>query len=203
MNSDCTYYYLVTYWSDGSTDYDYLGSYCNDGPECEPLIAISNDPKLKIKMLCGGGGGGATTPTIINTKNNLKDSCLKKIANDFLNSNLSNVVTDILKNVFSVGDHVNLSFEENTSIHDSQGNSIPAKTSGTLGPTSSSPIDETVYLNPDMLNTSSQEFKASVIIHEIIHSSLNVKGIDLNQHMNMLQNYMDAMSKSLKVFFRV
>jgi hypothetical protein len=65
---ECTYYYWVTYWTDGSVVYEYLGSSCSQ--LCDALKiskGISKDSTLRIKVNCGGGGGGGGT-TILNSE---------------------------------------------------------------------------------------------------------------------------------------
>ncbi|MEI8058800.1 MAG: hypothetical protein WCG67_01480 [Ferruginibacter sp.] len=218
-SNDCVAYYLVTYWSDGTADYLYIGGYCTS--PCQLNIAISNDSTIRIKSTCTGGvvtyvnGGGSSI--LKDVKNGIKDPCLKNIVNQFItggttSGGLTNVVSDILTNVFGFSNKVNITFLESNNIMLSD-NSGPAeaKTIGDQVPNSNGVMNETVYLNTSLLSSTSQEYKASVIIHELIHASLNISvgqspsaGVAYDQflqHEEMLRSYIDKMSAALVDFY--
>jgi hypothetical protein len=61
-SNDCTFFYLVTYWDDGSIDRELIGSVCDRG--CEQTITIGKDGNQKINSNnCGGGGSGGSGGT--------------------------------------------------------------------------------------------------------------------------------------------
>ncbi len=112
---------------------------------------------------------------------------------------------------FSVNNLVNLTFEESNTIVNSNGDPVEGKTSGptAFGPDGS--LDLTVYVRPDLLVGTSQEFRAAVIMHELIHASFRYSHASIPdaeilwtqtiQHYDMLQYYISKMSSSLVDFF--
>ncbi|MEN9600110.1 MAG: hypothetical protein RL596_2431 [Bacteroidota bacterium] len=62
-SNGCTYYYLITYWSDGTVDRTFIGFSCDGGGagSCEQTRVISRDTSITIKRNCSGNnnsGGG-------------------------------------------------------------------------------------------------------------------------------------------------
>jgi hypothetical protein len=205
--NNCTLYYLVTYWSDGTVDYEYLGSSCIGGG-CEETKVLSKDSTLFIKSLCadgsGGGGSSGDPANIYDVKNNLKDSCFNSIVNLMINSNLKNTVTNILQNVFGTSKSPNLTFDESSNIVNKSGYPIPAQTSPSFDQ-STNILNLSTKIRLDQFEPSaSREYKAAVMIHEIIHANIYIdttvlKG--LTQHAYMLENYVGNISTSLQGFF--
>ncbi len=202
VSTHCIHWYLVTTYDDGSIDYEYIGNTCSSG--CAETKVFSKDSTSQIKILCDNSGStsSSSNDATIDIKNKLLDSCLNKVANLLTNNNLKNAVTNILQNIFSKSTNINISFEESTTITDKNGNSLEAQTKEIIDPITGSKT-EVIYLNPNEIpNSASQEYKASLIIHEVIHTYLNINDTtNLSQHTNMLENYIDAMSTSLKDFF--
>lgn len=197
--NSCTYFYLVTTYSDGSQDWEYLGVSCTGG-DCEQTKVISKNGEDEIKTFCGGGGGSSSSSN--NTQrivNSITNPCLRSIVNNIINNNLTNAVNDILTNVFNGLYLNNLTFDESTTIHDLQGNILEAQTSGNFGPTVTG-LNININLNPNELAGASQEYIASVIIHEVVHAELISNGTIL-QHSTMLKSYIDKMAGSLVSFF--
>jgi hypothetical protein len=140
--------------------------------------------------------------SINNINNQLKNPCLNWVANKMINSTLKNTITDILQNTFNVSDKLNVSFQESTANNFESWTQPGTLTNGVL--------NEIIYLNPNMLfnsNTNmnaSQEYIASLLIHEIIHTYLDVNTTlsgNLQQHTEMLKGYIDKMAASLQGFY--
>jgi len=209
--NSCTAFYLVTYWSDGSIDYEFLGASCTN--TCEQTISIDNKLQNIIRSNCGGSGGNNVSggsPAIEDVKTKLTDPCLQMIINQLLNGSISNAITKILKDVFSVNDKVNVTFEQTSSVTGNNGYPVPAHTSSDQIYVNGV-MNHKITLNSSILNGASQEYKAAAIIHEIIHTSLTIASANSlsvgitppnnYQHFIMLSGYMDEMSQSLKDFF--
>lgn len=202
----CVSFYLVTYWSDGSEDWLYIGGYCN-GSDCQMTGVINKSGgEMLIKSFCTvgsiSGGGSSTTSNIVT--NNIKDPCLKALVNSMIGCNLNNKIATILQNVFNTSNKLNLTFQESTTLVDKNGDPIPAQTTpsfnqftGILNLTSNIRLDQ---FDP----AASTEYKASIIVHEIVHSYIYTDTSVLNgltQHDYMLQNYTDNISNYLKGYF--
>lgn len=61
----------------------------------------------------------------------------------------------------------------------------------------STAVNVEIRVNTSILpSDASQDYKASIIVHEIIHGYLNYKGIDennqLKQHMDIAHNYINS-----------
>ncbi|MDP1844034.1 MAG: hypothetical protein Q8K64_11475 [Sediminibacterium sp.] len=208
--TSCTAYFLVTYWSDGSIDYVYLGVTCTN--TCEQTISINEKQENIIRSKCGGnsGSGNGGTPSMDKISSKLTDDCLKKIVDLILNSSISNSITNVLQNVFSINDKVNITFLQANEVIGNNGYPVPAHTTSDLIYVNGN-MNHVVTLNSGMLNGSSQEYKAATIIHEIVHITLTVNAANSAsagiappsnyQHYLMLSSYMDEMSQSIKDFF--
>lgn len=75
----CTAFFLVTYWSNGTIDYQYLGMSCTNN--CEQTISINNRSENTIRSNCDGSGGNIVyggSPAISDVVSKLKDPCLQK-----------------------------------------------------------------------------------------------------------------------------
>lgn len=154
----------------------------------------------------GGARGGSIPPqnSLADVKNNLQNPCFKAIADLMINNNLQNIVTNILQNTFGVGPKINLTFAESTTIVDLNGNPVHAQTSSQYDPVNKI-MNVTTYIRLDQFDpAASQEFKASTLIHEIVHAYIFTDTSVLNgltQHAYMLQNYIDGITGTLQSFF--
>ncbi|NHA06399.1 hypothetical protein G7092_21495 [Mucilaginibacter sp. HC2] len=121
--------------------------------------------------------------------------CNGVVINSLTDKNLSGNIRNILQNVFNSSDNVNLHFVEST---DTEGHAASTTTTR-----SSSSFNMEIKINPNILpNDASQDYKASIIIHEIIHGYLNYKGIDadlqLQQHSDIAHNYIGDIASMLQ-----
>lgn len=62
-NNDCTLFFLVTYWDDGTTDREYIGSSCTGGGagSCEQTRIISRNSQYTIGTNCNQSNPGGST----------------------------------------------------------------------------------------------------------------------------------------------
>nr|WP_294943979.1 hypothetical protein [uncultured Mucilaginibacter sp.] len=176
-------------------------------PRCPTGAAVASvKGKIIINVLEGGGTGGGTStpctvvvpppPPILN--NNLQNPCLKSVLNKLTQgSNLNGKIATIIHDVFQTNDKVNLTFEEYTNAGDGTAQtSIPTITNGIF--------NETIKLNLAQLGNSSQEFSATIMVHETLHAYLNYNSnlkTQLSQHIEMANKYVDDMRGVLQQVF--
>lgn len=134
----------------------------------------------------GGGGGGGSTPESIYTTGNYDVSvgalppCVKLAILDILNrirdidSNLDAVLTKFNNNGRTFNYSVRKTNSSNMSSIYGQSPNTPAFTGLTTNG------DWITYLNEDIVSNSSQEFIASVFLHEIYHIKLYIDGNQSN-----------------------
>lgn len=155
----------------------------------------------------GGGGGGdwvvvggdetPVEPYII--LNNITDPCLKKLIENLQNSNkLTNSIGAILQNVFGKNERLNLTFNQDNNLTNSNGERLNGQ--------SIPPVNGNyeIKLNALSLSKYSQERQTLTIIHEILHSYFWAAYGNLatpNQHTRMLNEYIEEMASSLEDLF--
>lgn len=155
-----------------------------------------------------GGGRGGVSPmppsSLADVKNNLQNPCFKAIADHMIHNNLQNMVTNILQNTFGIGPKINLTFAESNSIVNQNGTPVPAQTQAQYDAVNKI-LNVTTYIRLDQFNAAaSQEFRASTLIHEIVHAYIFTHPEVLNgltQHAYMLQNYIGGIADALQSFF--
>ena len=190
----CLDWYIVTWYDDGSSDWLYIGTSCDS--YCLETIGIAQD-SLRVKSDCAGGrgGGGGSSPAINTIKNKVKDPCLKKLISNLQNSNkINNAIGKILQSVFGVNDNINLTFEENNNLKNSNGETLNGQAM------SFGNGNYTVTLNANALNIFSQERKTLTIMHEVLHDYFysRYNNPTINGHTRMVTAYIDKMASSLE-----
>jgi hypothetical protein len=201
----CKNWYLVTWYNDGSSDWDYIGTTCSD--ECFNSIKLTQD-SIRIKSNCGtapqGGGGGSgasrKSPDDIITID-IKSPCLKELINRLINSNdLNGNIGNILVSTFGVSDKINITFIEDNNLKDRNGN----PSLGSAGIDNGIPNYDNlnVKLNATKLSQYSQESQTLTIMHEVLHSTLIQKyktqtDQSLIGHVTLLKSYINNMANTL------
>lgn len=195
----CSDWYLVTYYSDGTTRWDYMYTDCSD----DPIVPNPNSTN-------GGGGGndggnsslGNSTCCIIVV--DLKDPCLKKIVNEVVANDVKLKTGNLLFNVFKQTEDFNLSFYQSSFMPPLLGGTAQA-TSGLVSNNGNvKKLDVSITLNGVSLPNSSQEYVAVVIIHEAVHAYLFSKGFfnnSIDQHEVMWVNYVDQIAAYLNQYY--
>lgn len=163
-------------------------------PPCIPpasTVESIGGSKLKVDYmpLPGTSNCSVTLPAVpcpvIDTIDNLTDPCLRSVTGKLFKNNLTGKIASILTDVFGSTDKVNLTFVEND---------------GTV-PTQTSPISvngnvysETITVNLAQVKDASQEYKAIIMVHEVLHAYMNYnapKMTQLQQHTAMAQKYVN------------
>jgi hypothetical protein len=108
---------------------------------------------------------------------------------------LQNIVTNILQKTFNVSSKIHLTLVESNYIVNLNGRSVAAQTQSQYD-SSSGVLDITTYTRIDQIDpAASQESKASLLMHEIVHAYIFTHPEVLNgltQHAYMLENYIDG-----------
>jgi hypothetical protein len=195
-SSGCVWSYLVTYYNDGSQDWDLIGLKCNDGNDCQTTIGISEGSDI-IKADCGGGGpggGGSSSEEIDKIINDITDQCLKALITNLQNANkLTNTISGILENVFGKNEKIILNFSQDDNLKNKEGKDDYGK---------SFRDNNGVYqtkLNARLLNKDfSEERQTLTIMHEVLHDYFITQlNIYPNDHTFMLK-YIYKMATSLE-----
>jgi len=201
--SGCVWSYLVTYYNDGSQDWDLIGLKCDNGNDCQTTIGISEGSDI-IKSDCSGkpngpGGGSGNGDEFDKIINNITDPCLKALIINLQNANkLSNSIGGILVNVFGKNDKYNLTFLQDDNLKNDKNQTLYGQ---------SRPLGNGNYeikLNAKELSSFSQERQTLTIMHEVLHSYFRLlydSQSDLNGHTRMLTNYIEQMACSLEGLF--
>lgn len=210
----CTVWGHFTLWSDGTISLDYTYLVCSD---CQSTSVNLRTGNQFLKSNCAGGGGG---DPIINYEiwNKISDSCLKVLVDRLVNSaNRVSVplaqplIRDILtENFFSIY-NLNSSLLKNKNLVFLIDFNIDKPARYRYNPNfglfiNGNLVQDTILINPSNTTSASQEYYASVILHEIAHSVLERSGlfspdIRSTQHELMAFNYVNQLSLSLRSFF--
>lgn len=168
--------------------YDYCYDDGSNPPDPQPQDPGDGDNGGVI----GGGTPSSPPPTVTNDLT----GCNGSVVNKLMDKNISNNISKILQDVFNKNDKTNLHFVSSTNT-----NGAPAITIVTSGANSTT-VNMEIRINPDVLpSDASQDYKASIIIHEIIHAYLDYKKIDYNnqlkQHADLARDYISDIATML------
>jgi hypothetical protein len=153
-----------------------------------PLPTDGGAPPPPAQTSCSVDGHAKPCP-VIDTIDNLTDPCLRSVAGKLFKNNLTGKIASILNDVFGSTDKVNLTFNQNT---DSSAGASPAQTVGT--PPSNGMFSATITLNTAQVGESSQEYKAILMVHEVLHAYMDYSTpymTQLQQHTAMAQKYVN------------
>jgi hypothetical protein len=184
-------------------------------PPCVPTTAIDNVGKVsvnsvtvnKVQPLPGDPGGGFPPPTgppcttVVTSNtiitNNTTNPCLKNMVNATINRNLTTVVNTLIQKVFNTSTKVNLTFSDSMPLDDKIMGYTPPSNFDANGN-----LNLTVNLNKDKLPNYSQEYIATVIIHESLHAYLTTtNNLGTWQHWNIATTFATQMSVDLQQMF--
>ena len=169
-------------------------------PPCAPSAPIESSVTgghLTINNLPTPPDGGypppvnsPCPPTVVTQYiiDNLNDPCLKTVLANLKNNNLSGKIANIINDVFGSSDKVNITFNEKNAPTDT----IPAQT---IGSTSSNGVfNAVITLNLAQVGEGSQEYKAIIMVHEVLHAYMDYNTTyksQLEQHQQMVQKYVN------------
>jgi hypothetical protein len=167
-------------------------------PTCGPEPEDPNSGGGNGIIFIGGNEAVAATPKI---ENLVKDTCLANIVQKIIEKDLANAMSQRILSIFDKSETMNLYFVER-SVNDRPGNfRVTYSKTGVS--------NYTIYLDLTRMPASSNEYKASVIIHEITHAIIrsnltydeNKAMLDTEKHYIMLQNYVQGMKVFLQETF--
>lgn len=216
---DCTVWGHFTMWSDGSITLDYTYLVCSG---CQTTSVNLRNGNQFLKSNCAGGGGG---DPIINYEiwNKITDSCLKVLVDRLVNSAnrvsiplakplIRDILTESFFSIYNLNNSIlknkNLVFIIDMNIN----KAAKYRPNSTFGNNFTADIvQDTILINPSLIDpsdsiTASQEYYASIILHEIVHSILERTSLfspDLrsSQHELMAFNYVNQFSSTIRTFF--
>jgi hypothetical protein len=197
----CLDWYTVTWYDDGTSDWNFIGTTC-DG-SCLESIGITQD-SLRIKSNCNssGGGTGGTNLNYKNITNNITNPCLKNLINKLINSNnLNQNIGNLLVSTFGKNEIINLTFIENDKLAALGNTSAILYSNGTLDFNNIK-----VQLNALKLNVYSQESQTLTIMHEVLHAYLiqtyqTQTDQSLTGHTKLIKTYINNMANTLITIF--
>jgi hypothetical protein len=155
-------------------------------PGCPPVVneSINNDSYTVNSVPCNV----PIPPAALYVINHLNDLCLRKVLDSLINNNLNGKIANIINDVFGSSDKVNITFNEKNAPTDT----IPAQT---IGSTSSNGVfNAVITLNLAQVGEGSQEYKAIIMVHEVLHAYMDYNTTyksQLEQHQQMAQKYVN------------
>lgn len=115
---------------------------------------------------------------------------------------MSTQITNILRNTFGLNSKMNLRLYDVSTISDPNPDKIIFATTPFASFDEYGFINIEIALNISTMGEASQEFIATVIMHEICHAYLHANQINpAQQHQSILDNYTSAIANSLRVVF--
>jgi hypothetical protein len=179
----CLAWYLVTttFYSDGTqeTTETFLGTTCYESG-CYP-----SDPNLQSLDCLEPGSGDAGDAVVLLTSlvnvdtvaNQLTDSCLKAIVNQITDARLRNEISKLFNQTYiGIGYSVNFKLIQVSNLLDRNGNPQVAQ-SWLLGAAN----EWGVKLNASFTGTSAKEFIGLGVLHEIVHSFVQLYQTNTNE----------------------
>ena len=158
---------------------------------CEEIVACEEG------FVMDENGDCITEKDIINE---LKNECLKKVAEKLINTQMTNRISQAITNIFNNnGTKANLILQENY-FRPKLASTEPVYVDA-LGN-----LHITIYFNPTLMYDASQEYLAAALYHEAIHAYLNYdrfSGIQLEQHYEIAQSYLDWIQEALLEAFPI
>jgi hypothetical protein len=163
--NECIYWFWITYYNDGSWDWEYLGGYCDGGdPTCNET-RIMNSRSQKVN--CGGGSGGfATEEQLIATflsriENLLQHQCLSDVLN-LLKALNNGKIAQIIQQFSGEIPNWNWKLQEGVINNANLAETQHPPVSGTV----------TTIFDYNKLNNATELSLARTMMHESIHAYL-------------------------------
>lgn len=200
---ECEWWGNFTRWADGSITLNYVYQVCY---ECQTTsIGITTGGQY-IKNQCGGGGGSSSSSTNTTLLGDifvsLQHPCFSEVYNKLITSGMSTQITNILRNTFGLNSKMNLRLYDVSTISDPNPDKIIFARTPFASFDEYGFINIEIALNISTMGEASQEFIATVIMHEICHAYLHANQINpAQQHQSILDNYTSAIANSLRVVF--
>jgi hypothetical protein len=152
---------------------------------------------MQLKSNCGGGGSTGTGAAAPNVYDSIANPCLHAMVNATMRANVNTQISSLIASVFGVSPQVNIYYFDVTTLP-----------SGVEGHTNSFNLDVEgninirFDLNQNSLPNASQQYIATVIMHEAMHAYLMANGVpDFLQHEDIAKTYVTKMATSLQQMF--
>lgn len=194
-SQQCYDVWFVTWYTNGTSTWEYLYSFCLDGGEgqqqCRGAI---NAAGRNIQIECGGGSGGGGTPAeVINL---LTNPCKIAALNAITQSGVNNIISNFYNNTI-LPSHAPITlligespFINNAGLTVNMGNNVWSMT------LNNGPGYENQYM--------SQEAWGAIIAHEILHVYLGNQNIDpimqanVAHHQTIFSQFVNEISSLLR-----
>lgn len=149
-------------------------------------------------MMMEGMGVKALVPQVVEIKNNVKDTCLRKMVEDARNKNIEFNAKESMNGIFDSNSDFNLNFFDGPLATDLDGITHVSHTGGTTvgNRVKITSMDIDITLNSTTLPNSSAEFIAVTILHEVLHAYFAQVGIAFD-HDVMVREYIPWFTSSL------
>ncbi len=193
LRAGCIYGYVNGYVNFISCD-NYTGT---GGSSSQDTYGDPDD--FEQMPIFDGEGSPPFSEEYYSITNNVKNPCLKGMVDEVINRDIVFKANETLKSIFGANEKINIIFNESTELESGvNGNAKPTQIFYDTEEKISS-IDVSVNLNLNTLPSSSQEYIATVVVHESIHAYLDYKGFLYNtsQHDIMLKNYVGVIANYL------
>lgn len=193
-----------TEWSNGMVTLDYTYMVCT---QCTTTSIDIKSGEQFVKANCSGSGNTGGDPggpvPIINFWNNIKDTCLRKLLEATL-INVHQLTYEVLMNEYPESVYTSFNY---TQVN--MGTSGETVTNGLtytdIHVASNGHRSVNIVLNIDALKSSSQEFNASVIMHEALHAMIvaggDIVASNFVHHSAMANNYIEILAADLRGLF--
>jgi hypothetical protein len=206
-SSGCLDYYLVTYYDDGSEDWQYIGTGCTaDCTLSRPMPVTSEGAKVApdaVTVTCGGsggggGGGGTSSEEAQDITENLTNKCFQAVLAKLMGGGMTSDLLNLFQTTFNSSDQVNLNYSEAQIAGGSATN-----TASTTATKTSTGVNVFTTLSDGKLDGAAQEYIAETMLHEAIHGFFDAIGgfSELSQHQSMLIGWVDCEQNALKELF--
>ncbi|UEG53447.1 hypothetical protein LLH06_00450 [Mucilaginibacter daejeonensis] len=133
---------------------------------------------------------------------NLDNTCLNNVWKK-LRANLNAEFTHMLTGTFEVNDHINFIIDDGRVANNANAQTVPSRPPHT-GSNGITYFDVKVTLNDKTLPSYSQEYVATVILHEVMHAYMEENKIyyqnQFMQHREMFYAYLENMRDALQRF---
>jgi hypothetical protein len=178
---------------------------CNSAVHPGPVPIINSSGKLIVNDVPPDGGDGFPPPqgpcyieTLTDITNNVTDPCLKSMVNSTINADITSQINTLIQKVFGGTEKINLKFVDNVPLN----SGVEGHTEMNGGFDANGNLNIVIQLNKNELPHYSQQYIATVIMHESLHAYLESKGVDpKNQHENIIIDYVTKMAASLQQMF--
>lgn len=169
-------------------------------PPSPPAVESIGKLKVDYMPLPGQSTCSVTTAPVpcYTIKNNVTNTCLHNMVDATINANISTVINSLIQKVFNGSSYVNATYIDGTDLQPGQEGFTPPPSS--LDANGNLTI--TIKLNRNELPHYSQQFIATVIMHESLHAYLTtINNLGALQHETIATTFVTQMALDLQQMF--